>query len=484
MAKPYIIEDFTTIYNQLVWHEQRRRPCSEYVAAVGDEVRVGDFVKFGTVRCSPTNRDVPPTPHAIAFSFSTVLGQVLSYLDNEVGVLCCKVNLYLKQGQVPSRVSMPGIDTVPRRILFVQTNITVIMPVIDIREVALVLHRQSFKEEHNGYMNVYACENQLDCVRCVAAVKDTATHKASSQDMYTGLVDFVSFPVLMYEMCFKVYGACATMLCRIAQSQLPTNLCRIDMHPGIWRMLKNTLQTQFRSDNHPFYMDKVPSVITASRIQFTNNIMQLETRLIDNDPDRHYTDRVKCYTREMVLFLQSHCFGATFGVGARCPIPSRPEPDDIDDYNTSPVTHGTRVNIITHLPTAENYGPGMSSFRRAGVDGLTLLYERHPAQLVIKLRYDSPYVEDAINNGYIPLSYSHFPLPIIGYLFNLDGIPREVISYEGGATVAVQTNGQEIINMSIDDVLLIMQQSIVMQQQRDHDRTVARAEEAVACANE
>jgi hypothetical protein len=93
-------------------------------------------------------------------------------------------------------------------------------------------------------------------------------------------------------------------------------------------------------------------------------------------------------------------------------------------------------------------------------------------------------VEDAINNGYIPLSYSHFSLPVIGYLFNLDGIPREVISYEGGATVAVQTNGQETTNMSIDDVLLIMQQSIVMQQQRDHDRTVARTEEAVACAKE
>jgi hypothetical protein len=78
------------------------------------------------------------------------------------------------------------------------------MPVIDIREVDLVLHRQFFKEEHNGYMNMYACENQVDCVRCVAAVKDTATHKASSQDIYTELVYFVSFPVLMYEICFKV----------------------------------------------------------------------------------------------------------------------------------------------------------------------------------------------------------------------------------------------------------------------------------------
>jgi hypothetical protein len=209
--------------------------------------------------------------------------------------------------------------------------------------------------------------------------------------------------------------------------------------------------------------------------------MQLETRFIDNGPDRYYTDRVKCYTREMVLFLQSHCFGATSGVGACCPIPYCPERDDTDDYTTSHVTHGTRVHIITHLPAAENYGRAMSSFWRADMDGLTLIYERHPAQLGIRLRNKPPYVEDAINNGYIPLPYSYFPLPIIGYLFNLDGILREVISYEGGATVAAHTNGQETKDMSIDDVLLIMQQSIVMQQQFDHDHTIARAEEAVAC---
>jgi hypothetical protein len=74
---------------------------------------------------------------------------------------------------------MPGIDTVPRRILFVQTNTTVVVPVIYIMAVALVMHRQSFKKDHNGYMNVCACENQVDCVRCVAAVKDVATHKVS-----------------------------------------------------------------------------------------------------------------------------------------------------------------------------------------------------------------------------------------------------------------------------------------------------------------
>jgi hypothetical protein len=227
------------------------------------------------------NCDVPPTPHAVDFSFSTVLGQVLSYLYNAAGVLCFNVNLYLNQGQVPSIVSTTGNDTVPRRMLFVQTHITAVMPVIDIRAVALVLHRQSFKEEHNCFTNVYDCEKQEDCVRCVAAAKDRATHNASSQDMYNDLLDFVSFSVLMYEMCFKVYGACATMLCQIAPSQLPTNLFGIDMHPGIWRMLNNTFETQLRSENHPFYMDKVPSVITSSRIQFTNNIMQIKTGLSD-----------------------------------------------------------------------------------------------------------------------------------------------------------------------------------------------------------
>jgi hypothetical protein len=85
-------------------------------------------------------------------------------------------------------------------------------------------------------------------------------------------------------------------------------------------------------------------------------------------------------------------------------------------------------------------------------------------------------VEDAIDNGYIPLSCSYFHLPIVGYLFNLDGIPREVIRYGGGTTVDVQTNGQGIKNMWIGDVLLIMQQSIEMPQQcqRNHSTAVGQ----------
>jgi hypothetical protein len=74
----------------------------------------------------------------------------------------------------------------------------------------------------------------------------------------------------------------------------------------------------------------------------------------------------------------------------------------------------------------------MTNLRRAGVNGLTLLYERHSTQLIVKLRYDSPLVGDAIVDRRIPNSYSKFPMPLIGLLYNRDGHAHEVVNYDGG----------------------------------------------------
>jgi hypothetical protein len=41
-----------------------------------------------------------------------------------------------------------------------------------------------------------------------------------------------------------------------------------------------------------------------------------------------YIDRAKCYTSEMISFLQLDFFGATFGVGARLMAPAASEPED------------------------------------------------------------------------------------------------------------------------------------------------------------
>jgi hypothetical protein len=57
MSKPYRIVASESINNQLATYKQRGRPLSEFVAAVGDDVCVGDFVKFYNLTCTP-----PPLP--------------------------------------------------------------------------------------------------------------------------------------------------------------------------------------------------------------------------------------------------------------------------------------------------------------------------------------------------------------------------------------------------------------------------------------
>jgi hypothetical protein len=62
--------------------------------------------------------------------------------------------------------------TVPERVLFAQTNVTVHLRLSDLRAVDLVIHRMIFTEDHNGCMNVYAVENQLDCSIGMVMVED------------------------------------------------------------------------------------------------------------------------------------------------------------------------------------------------------------------------------------------------------------------------------------------------------------------------
>jgi hypothetical protein len=150
----------------------------------------------------------------------------MGFLANEGGAIFCKVNIYWKQDRVSRRVRFPGGVIVPDRISFVQTNVTVFMLVRDIKEVALVLHHQQFTEYHNGFLNVIAVQSQVDCNDGLYRLEDVEDHRASSQDLHRNLKYFSSLPVLMYRTCLKVYHACATMLCRLAASHLPTNLCK------------------------------------------------------------------------------------------------------------------------------------------------------------------------------------------------------------------------------------------------------------------
>jgi hypothetical protein len=127
--------------------------------AVGDDVCVGDFVKFCTLTCTPPPLpdDSPITNEHIVCVRSTV-GQVLGYFEEGEGDFCCTINLHIKQNQVPRCVKVPGVSTVPSRILLAQTNMKVYITVMQVKAVALVIHHHKFKEQHNGFLNVYTVD--------------------------------------------------------------------------------------------------------------------------------------------------------------------------------------------------------------------------------------------------------------------------------------------------------------------------------------
>jgi hypothetical protein len=133
MSKPYSIEDYNDINNHLMAPEKRDWPCSEYVSLLETMLEQVIFITFFPVTWSPTIYGERQIEHSVLFSVSSSVGQVLGFLANEGGGMCCKVNIYWKQYRVPRRVIFPGVVTVSDRILFLQTNVTVVLLVRDIK---------------------------------------------------------------------------------------------------------------------------------------------------------------------------------------------------------------------------------------------------------------------------------------------------------------------------------------------------------------
>jgi hypothetical protein len=72
---------------------------------------------------------------------------------------------------------------------------------------------------------------------------------------------------------------------------------------------------------------------------------------------------VKGYVKEHIQFLQCEMFGALFGIGARYKF-HKPDEDNDELTGVNLVTDGTRINTITHLSTATQYGGAISSFQK------------------------------------------------------------------------------------------------------------------------
>jgi hypothetical protein len=245
-----------------------------------------------------------------------------------------------------------------------------------IRSVALVYHFQQFKHVHHRKLNVFAVQHKLECVEEVLSPVSATSNKTLSDGIHVACTNYEIIPVLMLRTCNQIASLVAAMLCRVAQSQLPTNLFRVFVHPGVWKMMKDDGKHNYHSTTHPFYIDQVEVSIKKKTIHFADWVLHLVTELLDPSPS-HYIYHLKGYTREHVQYFQAHVLGCMFGVGARCPHPPT------DDYNGAHVgqkklPNGTHLNVLTHLPSENAYGDVMSQFVRQGLDGFTLLFEGGP----------------------------------------------------------------------------------------------------------
>jgi hypothetical protein len=54
---------------------------------------------------------------------------------------------------------------------------------------------------------------------------------------------------------------------------------------------------------------------------------------------------------------------------------------------------------LTHLPFAPAYRPPMVKYKQMGIDRVTFLYDHHLKELTVKVKYESPMMEDAKDNN-------------------------------------------------------------------------------------
>jgi hypothetical protein len=79
---------------------------------------------------------------------------------------------------------------------------------------------------------------------------------------------------------------------------------------------------------------------------------------------------VSCEIREHLILLQT-MFGAWFGIGPRQKLPTGA---NMNNHVAQSVSHGNRVNLITHLKAAHKYGLPLKGWSRIGVEGETYIY--------------------------------------------------------------------------------------------------------------
>jgi hypothetical protein len=151
--------------------------------------------------------------------------------------------------------------------------------------------------------------------------------------------------------------------------------------PGIWEMITTHMRQGFKSPFHPFFIDQTNNRVTKKQLQYVDEILELQTMVLELDRATDYINFVKCDTREHINFFQRCIFGCLFVFGAR---ENSTAHDDDELMGITAITYDMRLNILMYLPFAVTYGPPMMKYKQMGVGGITFLYGRHLKELTLK----------------------------------------------------------------------------------------------------
>jgi hypothetical protein len=92
-------------------------------------------------------------------------------------------------------------------------------------------------------------------------------------------------------------------------------------------------------------------------------------------------------------------FGHDFGVGPRLEFPAvRGDASTA----TASVFDSVRVNIISHIPPASDFGKTLTKWTRVGVEGASYIYSFEQKSFCLKVKYSSRLVETARSKQWLP----------------------------------------------------------------------------------
>jgi hypothetical protein len=200
------------------------------------------------------------------------------------------------------------------------------------------------------------------------------------------------------------------------------------------------------SPTHPvYYTDQSTTSLRHSVESTRAHTLQCLTDVL---PVREV--RVRCYVREHIMLLQK-MFGAWFGIGPR---QKPPAVSKVNNQVAQSLCHGTRVNLITNLKAAQQYGLPLKGWSRIGIEGATYMYGFNKKDLCLKVKYASPMTQNALVN--IPQHpLVNIQLMRVNQYFTRDNVSMKVVAYDDGAFVQVaQTSDLSPVKLIDLDVLL------------------------------